>query len=118
MPYNHDQLLETCKAIAASKHVTQYVIGVTTNPSQRRASYAGWARREGGNLDGFVILDWGLNRNQVEAVERHLFQGLVNDDKYGVIKMHYHPSIKDVDDQSVYIAWWSPWLVIAEEFKD
>lgn len=89
-------LLDTCRAIISSKRVTQFVVGITFKPTERRAAYRRWARQRGGTLDGWVILDWGLTPAQALAAERYLFDGLVNHPGYGVIKMHYHPSVKPV----------------------
>ncbi|WP_156361255.1 hypothetical protein [Sphingomonas sp. Leaf257] len=104
-------LLETCRAIIASKQVKQFVVGITTNPTRRRSAYATWARKKGGTLNGFVVLDWGMSQAKTLKVEKHLFDGLINHPGYGVIKMHYHPSVTAADNQSVYLAWWSDWLV-------
>jgi hypothetical protein len=111
---NPERLLATCRAIVASKSVTQFVVGITTNPEQRRTSYDRWARRKGGNLDGFAVLEWGLTRTEVVDLERYLFENLVDHPGYGVIDMRYYPSVKPVDNQFVYIAWWSPYLVYVE----
>lgn len=112
MAADPDWLLETCRDIIRSKTVTQFVVGITTNPSNRRSAYARWARGKRSKLGGFVILDWNLSHAATLRVEEHLFNGLVNDPGYGVIKMHYHPSVKKVDGQSLYLAWWPDWLVI------
>jgi hypothetical protein len=115
LPANPDWLLDTCKAIVASKKVRQFVVGITTNPTARRSAYMRWAKLKGSTLEGFVILDWNLSHAATLKVEEHLFNGLVNDPGYGVLKMHYHPSVKKVGGQSVYLAWWPDWIIDATE---
>lgn len=120
---HYERLANTCRAIVASPQVTQFVVGITTNPSARRQSYKRWAENHEngpGKLDGFVILDWGYSRDDIRAVEEYLFNAFVDHDNYGVIDMSYKPSVykkgPNADDQSIYIAWWSPYLVISDQF--
>ena len=62
-----------------------------------------------------MLLDWGLTRDQAMGLERFLFENLVTNDKYGTVEERYYPSAKNADDQAVYLAWWSPYLVWTEE---
>lgn len=110
-----ERLLATCQAIVASKAVVQFVVGITTDPTTRRQHYRRWAKGKGGNLDGFVLLDWGRSAAEGEAIERYLFEHLVDNPGYGVIDETYKNAVKRTsDDQTIYIAWWSPYLIIAE----
>lgn len=110
-------LLRSCQQIVASDGVWQFVVGISSNHSNRRAAYDRWARTkkgEKGTLDGFVLLEWNLTGDQAILVERYLFENLVHNDKYGTIKMHYYPSVKrGLERNVVYLAWWSEWLVDA-----
>lgn len=110
-----ESLLTTCRMIIASGDVVQFVVGITTDPSTRRQHYRRWAKGLGGNLDGFVLLDWKRTATEGEAIERYLFEGLVDHPGCGVIDMTYKNSVKRTsDDQTIYIAWWSPYLVVAD----
>jgi hypothetical protein len=111
-------LLQTCRDIIASPEVTQFVVGITANPSQRRSAYVRWARTRGSRIGGFVVLDWSLTPEQAIACERELFQGLVENEKYGVIDERYYPSAKrTLVNYNVYISWWADWLVVAEQYR-
>lgn len=119
-----DELVKTCRQIIASSQVLQFVVGITTDPTARRRAYARWAKTHKagpGTLDGWVILEWELTAEEAIRAERHLFNALVDHPDYGTIKTHYHKSVyrhgRNRDKQVVYLAWWSPYLVIAEEFE-
>ena len=120
---HYERLADTCRAIIASPKVVQFVVGITTNPTARRQSYRQWVQNHSlgpGSLDGFVILDWGYNQEDIRSVEEYLFNALVDHDNYGVIDTSYKPSVyrkgPNADSQSIYIAWWSPYLVVSDEF--
>lgn len=118
-------LAETCRDIVASKRDVQFVVGITTNASVRRSHYRRWAAQheagEGkGTLNGFVILDWGYSQADIMRVERYLFEALREHPNYGVVDMNYEPIVHrkgvNADNQMIYLAWWSPYLVIADEY--
>jgi hypothetical protein len=100
------------KHIISSRRVKQFNIGITGNPTARRAVYSRWCRKKNGHLDGFVILDWGHSAESIILLERWLFEKTRTSKKYANYKnVKYYPSVnKKSETHEIYIAWWSPYF--------
>lgn len=67
------------------------------------------ARNTKARLDGFVILDWGQSPKTIVQLEKWLFEKSRKSERYANHKdVLYYPSVSALEDQGIYIAWWSP----------
>jgi hypothetical protein len=101
---------QTVEHIISSPRVKQFCIGITGNPTARRAAYSRWCRKKNGKLGGFVILDWGHSASSIIPFERWLFERTKTSKKYANYKyVEYFPSVhRKFETHQIYIAWWSP----------
>ena len=105
-----DQHLEKIRTFVSRKDVDQYLIGITSNVTARKASY----KRTG--FDYFELLSEGHDRDKALAIERLLFENCIVDK---VLKEKYHRDKVNkpyrastggriANEYSVYIAGFAP----------
>src|ERR1700744_910668 len=100
----------TALDIISSPKVRQFCIGITGSKKRRKGAYAQWCKKYGGNLKGFVILDWEHSPDEILRMEEWLFNKLKPHPKYAnqqKVKYYRHVNRK-LKKQDIYIAWWSP----------
>jgi len=91
------------KMIVASPEIESYAIGVTGNPNTRKQSY-----RQVATITGFVLLEWNLDAELTEFMERGLYDLIRNADGASDLNSkavdrikigHYTPSINSKFEQ-------------------